>query len=370
MKRRKFLKTLGVGAGLVGVPYFGKRLYDYLSEQKLQNGILLGAAEANSKHYLSYLDLDHVEEGSDFYPVNFKIHGIAFHPKIASQMAFFEKKGPGGCVFNLKEPKRVHTLSALPGHHFYGHGCFSKSGDTLFCTENDLSNYQGKLVVRDGKDFSVLGSFPTYGLNPHDCQLVQDGSVLAVTNGGGDVSGKAKGSVSFIDIQSQKLLDHVEVGAKHLNAGHFALSSQQDLVIISAPRDGLDKDDLGGVSFRKKDSALKTTSEPAEVVKKMKSEALSVAINESRDTVAVTHPEGGMITFWDLSGNFKRQIDIAYPRGVALTLDKKHFIVSHGRSAGLVFVSTRNLELMSESNKNNLGFTGSHLFLRAPTPSG
>lgn len=363
MKRRSFIKTLGIGAGLVAVPVLGRYFFLDSTLNKKKGGILLGAAEANSKFYLSYLDLNQTAQGSDFYPVDFKIHGIAFHPQQQNIMAFFEKKGPGGCIFDLKNPTATKTIPALKGHAFYGHGCFSKSGDVLFCTENDLSTREGKLVVRDGKDFSIRESFPTYGMNPHDCQLVHDGSVLAVTNGGSEISGKSPGSVTYIDVQSEKLLEKIEIPNERLNAGHFALSSHNELVVVSAPRDGLDTDDLGGVSFKPKSSVINSIKEPNTVVQRMKSEALSVAIDESNETVAVTHPRGGMVTFWDLHGKFKKQIDIDYPRGVSLSLDGKHFILSYGTAATLAFVSTRSLELVPEMVLANAGFTGSHLFL-------
>ena len=86
------------------------------------------------------------------------------------------------------------------------------------------------------------------------------------------------------------------------NAGHLALSARRDVVAISAPRDGLPRDALGGVTIRTGSGPFETVASPQEVIARMVGESLSLCIDEGRRVVAVTNPDGNIVTFWDLDG--------------------------------------------------------------------
>src|SRR4029078_6663331 len=66
----------------------------------------------------------------------------------------------------------------------YGHGVFSADGSVLFTAENDIDRAVGLLVVRDGRELSVLDEIPTGGAGPHEICLLPGSRELIVANGG------------------------------------------------------------------------------------------------------------------------------------------------------------------------------------------
>ena len=79
---------------------------------------------------------------------------------------------------------------------------------------------------------------------------------MAITNAGGSIDDTMEQpSVTFVDIETRKLLEKIELDNHAFNTGHLAYQNG-DLVVVSAPREGLDEMSLGAVSIRKKNHKL------------------------------------------------------------------------------------------------------------------
>lgn len=154
------------------------------------------------------------------YPVGFFPHGIVIDPANPDRLVLFEKKGPGACEIDLAAGRMSRTLAPQPGCHFYGHGAFSSDGALLYATETHLDSQQGAITVRDARDLTLLGEFPTFGTNPHDCRLFDGGRQLAITNAGGTIGGDLP-AVAYVDIGSGRLGERIELGHERINAGHL-----------------------------------------------------------------------------------------------------------------------------------------------------
>ena len=46
-------------------------------------------------------------------------------------------------------------------------------------------------------------------------------------------------AVCYIDLQSERLLERVELASPRFNTGHLTVTTAGDLAVVSAPRDGL-----------------------------------------------------------------------------------------------------------------------------------
>ncbi len=302
--------------------------------------------------------------------LSFLPHGLTPSPHDARLMVLFEKHGPGGCVVDLVDGRVVHTLTAGPGREFYGHGVFSKDGSLLFCTETVVGDgFRGVIAVRDGKDFSDRGEFPSFGVAPHDCMLDPSGDVLVVANGGSPVgSDRPAPNVAYVDVATQTLLDAVEPSNPRINTGHIAMTAAGEIAVVSAPRAGLQADTcIGGVSVRGRGGALQTITSPSEVVDALVGETLSVAIHEPTRTVAATTPLAHYLTFWDLdSGALKGSLRVPNPRGVAVTLAEDAFIVNYGNPPKAAHVDVKTLRPMNEGEARHgvaSACTGSHILV-------
>jgi hypothetical protein len=318
-------------------------------------------SDTNKVHYLiSINDLN--EKTTQRVALDFFPHGIHQRPDIPHRLAIFEKKGPGSCEFDLRERKVVRTLTTDPTRHFYGHGCYSSDSSLLYCTESYLDTFDGIIAIRDSKTMEFLGEFPTYGKEPHECKFIDHGRTMVISNGGGNLRG-APPSVTYVDVASQKLLETVEPTNSALNTGHFAIDADGGLVIISAPRSGLGPTGLGGVSIRPRGEDVLSLAQPSAITGRMQGEALSVVIHQGKRIAAVTHPDGNMITFWSMtSRQLISSLDIPGPRGVTLSSDEKHFIVSYGPQAMLMSVALDTLEPIADSRIQGTYLTGSHIY--------
>ncbi len=312
------------------------------------------------RNVFSVVDLDAGK--TSLLDVDFLPHGIHLHPDQPNRLAVFEKKGPHACEIDLANLRITRVIKTDEKRHFYGHGSYSADNKLLYCTETYLDGYDGIIAVRDSDTHEYLGEFPTYGKEPHECKLIDNGNVLVVTNGGGRMNDEPA-SVTYIDVKSEKLLDKVLLTNPDLNTGHMAIGDDGSLVVVSAPRAGLDNSSLGGVSIRPSGESMQTIASPVDVTKRMKGEALSVVIHDKQRIAAVTHPDGDMVTFWQID---KRQllhtIPLPRPRGVSISTDGKFFLISYDTNPKLMKVSAANIKANPAIVSENTFISGSHIY--------
>ena len=363
LNRRNFLKYLSLGCatptltGLIACTH-----------QKFYNpdqDIILGGGSYQQdgalKHVLSIVNLQ--KKDKQLIDMDFLAHGIIIDPNDKKRLVVFEKIGPGAAEIDLDDHTVAKKIAPSKDKYFYGHGAFNQSGDILYCTETYLDNHKGAIVIRDGRSFKVLGEFPTYGENPHECQLVDDGATLVVTNAG-SVSNTSTGpSVTYIDVATQELKERVTLTNEQLNTGHIGIAKDGSLVVASAPRKGLEKTHTGGVSIRSGNQSMLSMTQPEIVIDKMTGEALSVIVDNKHSIAAVTHPDGDMVTFWSVDKReLLKAMSVPKPRGVTLSLDEKSFIVSYGANTSMVLINTKSLDASTDSILQPTYISGSHIY--------
>lgn len=382
--RRSFLRASAMGlSGVALASFVGDSLAQDATPKskhdfsKVKRGTLLGCGnqvnvQTQEKRFvLSIVDLDADSPNPRVVPMDFQGHGYAPDPRDPYKMVIFEKHGAGCCEFDLAKGEVTRKLTAVKGAQFYGHGAFSPDGKTLYATESMIQDgYRGLISVRDGTTFELKGEFPTFGAAPHDCQLIENGKVMAITNGGGKLDG-AKPCVTYVDVEKRELIEKLEFESEKLNAGHLLIGKKGDLAVASARREGLPEDALGALSVRPKGGKFKTLTSPEDTWKKMVGETLSLAFNEETRVVGATNPYGNVVTFWNLdTGELTKEYAKAkQPRGIALTLDNAYFVLSYGKEDVAVgFFDAKTLEPVPGSKFTTAPISGSHLFIHAMPP--
>ncbi len=362
--RRDFLGATGatVALGLGGACSAGRA---NRRGSILGTGRFLTVDTGKVTHLLCVFDLDRGR--SRAIQMDFFGHGLVFHPTDRYRVVVFEKKGPGACEIDLRPGGATRPITTPPERAFYGHGAFSRDGQVLFATENHLQTRNGLIAIRDAKTHRPLGEFPTYGQSPHDCNLIDDGKTLVITNGGGPEGSEALPSVTFVDVATTKLLERLTFTNPRINAGHLALSAKRDLVAISAPREGLSRAALGGVTIRTGSGPFETVASPQEVIDRMVGESLSLCIDERRRVVAVTNPDGNIVTVWDLDGKrLVKHLDLPLPRGLARTADGGSVALSYGQGT-LVLLDPETLNPAPTPVAASSALSGSHIFSWDPS---
>lgn len=340
-----------------------------LTDTPSRLGVLVGATRlrdpttGEERYSLDLLDLDRREAEVARIPLDFLGHGLAFHPTKPHLTAVFEKRGKRGCVADLTERQIVRAIKPLPGHAFYGHAAYSHTGDVLFVVESSLESCRGVVSIREPDTFATLGIFPTYGTAPHDCRLAEDGGTLVITNGGGPHNSAISPSVTFVDVHTHSLLEKHEVRDPVRNAGHVALGENHEFVLVSAPREGTPPHTtIGGVSLGARGAEWTRMDAPEAVASRLVGEALSVALHRPSRTALATHPDGNLVTLWNLQErDFVESFALPGPRGVAVTLDERFYVVSYGMEARLLFVDAQSRRPVTGADWRTGAFGGAHL---------
>ena len=112
-------------------------------------------------------------------------HAAAAHPSRPEAVAFARRPGRFALVIDCISGAATARLDAPSGRHFYGHGVFSRDGETLFTTENDFETGDGRIGVwsRAG-GYTRTGEFASGGIGPHDVKRLPQSDTLVVANGG------------------------------------------------------------------------------------------------------------------------------------------------------------------------------------------
>lgn len=367
LSRRDLLLAGGISAAGLATP----ALAADKNRPKAKRGTVIGPgfyldADTGAKSFvLAMVDLDAKTLARREISLGFFAHGVTPNPRRAERAVLFEKKGPGACEVDLRSGEVSRTITTTSDRRFYGHGAYAADGSVVFAVESMVTEaFKGVITIRDGRTFEVRGLFPTYGAAPHDCHLIDGGKVLVITNGGGDLAGGTAPCVTWVDVATQRLLDKVELSTPRLNTGHLAIGAGGDLAVVSAPRDGIPSPEreLGGVSLRAKGGRMATMTEPAELTRRMVGETLSVALWEPGRVVAATTPLGHVVTFWSLDeGRLIKWLDYPHPRGVALTLDRRAFVISYAPESLLVLVDAERLEPIEGTRFGPTHMSGSHV---------
>lgn len=337
-------------------------------------GALLGGSRlthstsGETRYFFDCVDLDTGARRRT--PTHFFGHGVAVDPRRPTRALLTEKRGPGACEVELSTGRVLRRVPPREGCHFYGHAAFDAEGARVFVVETELRTREGVVTVRDGQSFAVLGAFPSYGANPHDCALVEEGRTLALSNGGGVLGSDQWASVTFVDLATQKLLERVPVPNARLNAGHLATLGPRQFALVSAPRDGLpEAQTRGGLCARLAGSPLREALEPAALVSELYGEWLSVCVHEAAGTLVATHPLADAATVWRWPTlEHLATLELPVARGVALTLDASRFALSYGHDGRVALLDPRTLQLEQLPAFDAPHLSGSHLFVwrRAP----
>lgn len=326
----------------------------------------------NAMFYVGVVNLDVTSPQAKPIPeIGFLGHG--FTPRIDKPhiVLITEKHGQGCCEVDLLQGKILRRVKTVGGREFYGHSSFSPDGKLWYCTEAETGDgsYHGVLAVRDADSLELRDkTFPTHGVAPHDCILIDDGATLVITNGGGPLDRDDElPCVAYVDVKTGEARRVLKFSNRKINAGHIAMTSRGELVCVSAPREGIpngDPDYLGAISFYDpaKD-AVTTAQDPVRA--KMKGETLSVAINEKTMIVGATNPAGNIVTFWDFrSGKLVKQYEeFKSPRGISMSLNGKYFVLTHDQATQLTLIDAETLEPQGKPLVDTSYISGSHNFV-------
>ncbi|WP_120500700.1 DUF1513 domain-containing protein [Roseovarius sp. EL26] len=241
-------------------------------------------------------------------------HAAAAHPNQPYAVAFARRPGRFALVIDCQNGQVRARLDAPEGRHFYGHGCFSLDGKTLFTTENDYDSGHGVIGLWDAANgYHRIGEFQSGGIGPHDLRLMPDGQALVVANGGIEThpeSGRAKlnlpsmqSNLSYLSLTGDMIEQATLPPNLRLNSiRHLAVSPTGRVALAMQWQGDLTQAiPLAGFHIRGQD-IQPLTAQP-EIQRQMAGYAGSIAISADGTRIASTSPRGGLIQTFNTSQN-------------------------------------------------------------------
>jgi hypothetical protein len=203
------------------------------------------------------------------------------------------------------------VFTTLPGQHLAGHGTYSANGELIFTPEHDYERARGVVVVRDVRNFAVVGEIDTKGIDPHEVAWMPDRRSLLVANGGIMTHPRSfrrklniatmDPSLCVIDVASGECKEQWRLPDHLLSIRHVSMTSS-GITAVGLQYEG-DKARVPGIValYRPGEQApFRLLTAPAEETARFQGYVASIAISEAHDLIAAACPYGGGVACWSL----------------------------------------------------------------------
>lgn len=164
-----------------------------------------------------------------------EIHSAVYSKKLDVKVFIPKLENVGYVQIGKGELK---PFTSLPGHYFYGHAVVDEKRGLLYSTHStqtpdrtDVARVKkdGLIYVHSLPDVKFIGSFSSYGYDPHDLHILND--QLIVCNGGAD------SNVTIIDLATKKLVSDYKLGVAPLSLRHLEILDPDHFVVATLSRE-------------------------------------------------------------------------------------------------------------------------------------
>lgn len=165
-------------------------------------------------------------------------HGVASNARKGLAVVFARRPGQYMCCIDTRLKEAPQFIAPVANRHFYGHGVFSKDGNYLYTTENNIDTLSGVVGIYEvASSYRRIGEWKTHGYGPHDIKVIPELELLVVANGGIQThpdTGRKKlnlptmePSISFLDTRSGHLVGKIMLPSHlhQLSLRHLAITS-------------------------------------------------------------------------------------------------------------------------------------------------
>lgn len=285
-------------------------------ESQARAGTLLSAYEdARGDQYVGGLSLKDDEVFGARVPM--RAHGCAVHPTDPNRVLFFARR-PGTQAFELDRAtmKARTVFTTETGRHLAGHGTYSSDGSLVLTPEHDYERAKGVVVVRDARNFAIVGEIDTSGIDPHEVAWLPDHRSLLVANGGIMTHPRTfrrklniptmDPSLCVIDSATGERKEQWRLPDHLLSIRHVAMTSS-GITAVGLQYEGEDKNNVPGIvalyrpAQANSPAQFRLLTAPAGEVPKFQGYVASVAISEAHDLIAAACPYGNGVACWSIS---------------------------------------------------------------------
>lgn len=332
MQRRQFL-------GLAALTVFGGALgANELLERAIPKSTQIYSASDNAlgEHFISQFDLMTQQLQQQQTPMR----GHAALALDENTALLFGRRPAYTCVRVNFKTGLVESFKSSPERHFNGHGCLSVDRQLLFTTETDYANKRGIIGIRDLSTLKPLGEYESYGLDPHDLQLMPDGKTLVIANGGIETHPDferrklnietMQPSLVYLDLQTGKKLAEYRLPDHLLSIRHLYISTQGDVAVALQYEGNLYKQQPSSlVAWQQAGGDLNLLKIAPQEVAQLRGYLADIVYDPTQELLVSATPRGHCVSIWStVTQSFVQALPLAEASGVSLGLKLGSFLVS------------------------------------------
>ncbi len=306
----------------------GQRLKEY--------GVLAVQAKNKARH-----TLDNYQTISDF-SVPYEVHLATLFPDQKSILVNSRKPGASLLKYSLSG-KIIAELKPLDNQHFEGHAIFSSDERYIYATASNYQQGQGKLLKLNSHDLSLVESYDSGGIGPHEL-VWQSNNLIAIAN-----TGVLTHPDSGRDILN---IDNIQSNVISFNATNNTIEHEWVVPQLGLSARHLDRMDNGnliiGCQYKKQDqrpSCIVFAKKGRELVFAdvqdeklhwdMQGYTASIKSIPKSNQVLISNPRGHLLTQWQDNTNTEaqqliKQQKIKYNKGIKVAKNGKQAWISQG----------------------------------------
>ena len=227
-------------------------------------------------------------------------------------MAFARRPGNFAVAFDIKRRSPPIRFTTPANRHFYGHGAFSPDGRLLYATENDFENGAGIIGVYDcAAGFKRIGEHSSFGIGPHDLNILDDGHTLVIANGGIATHPEfgrkplnlatMRASLVYIDGRTGELIERHELtdARQKLSIRHLDVGAD-DRVVIGCQFKGAKSQQVELIGFHQRGRDLVFLPPMPDVARALRHYVSSIAIDRDGGVAGFTSSRGEQVVLVDI----------------------------------------------------------------------
>lgn len=345
LSRRQFL----VGSIATGVSLFLPSAQLIAEEQGLSL-LCSSCGDSQGQNYISGVDVHgHIHF---MIPIPERAHDSVYVPRTRQVIFFGRSPSTTFYIVDVDNKALVKTIKADNGRHFYGHGVVNQEGIYLYTVENNYPQGKGCIGIYDmASGYKKIREFDSFGVGPHQLALLSDNKTMVVANGGlfAHPSQPKKiinqynfnSSIAYIDAENGQLLHQYRSPDSRNSLRHMAID-YQDNVFIGAQSHS---DDILPLVYSHSGENTLMPFHADEFIW-LAHHHYTGSLTVIDDTLAVTSPRGGIISFWNTGDrSYLSKLNDSDVAGVIANVENNRniFFASTGQGFLLDIDATNNI---------------------------
>lgn len=234
----------------------------------------------------------------------------------------------------------IESFHPRANRHFNGHACLSADRKLLFTTETDYENKRGVIGIRELATLKQVAEYESYGLDPHDLQLMPDGKTLVVANGGIETHpdferrklniDSMQPSLVYLELSTGKKLAEYRLPDHLLSIRHLQVSPTGDVAVALQYEGNLYKQQPSSlVAWQKAGGELNLLKIAPQEVAQLRGYLADIVYDPKQELLVSATPRGHCVSIWStVTESFIQALPIAEASGVSLGIEAGSFLVS------------------------------------------